>query len=565
MTEEELNYAYQNRMSLPPAERAAIEKAHAAMVQRKNRERGLPNPPDNVDANLDAAATPVTPDPSLKPKAAPPAARRESPREDYEARLVAAGYTADEARRLADYEARQVGAFNPAFTSDETLRAGARYMRDQQRRLGMFESDMDLAYGQTRPRSSQPQELVPHAGWSDNLDGLPNDPRSFEAPPELRGIKGPETDDGRPRRPARTFRGAKEAQEYKIRHTNPETGELMPSQYDLDMRDLGYLPVFSQDGSISYSLAAPPGQTGAGITAKPAGDSPDESGAGPNSDWDSVYPRYQRRARAIEARPTWEPQTVATPFGDRSVLRLSAEGKAKEAERKAEQMIRVLSDRAGVPVAPDWKYDPAKLNEEAAQLRRMAANRRADRATEARDIVTRRRQAERNPLEYMGRDDIGDWQRMAAAEAFLRSPQEMTPLGVDAVGAANAMRNFNFEALSGMNPMRERLQEAQMQAAEAALPPEQRVAISIQRGEPMGTGGSATHVGARYKYWMLDDGPSTTEERERGFRAEMEGLGYKPEQIDAFLDGRRPKPAATPSMPSPPGPARDDMVTPSGR
>lgn len=534
----ELEYRFRNMQSLPPEERAAVQAAHAAMVRSANREWGSPSPPDSVDANLDAAATPVTPDPTLKPRSTPPAARRRSPQEDYEARLVAAGYTADEARRLADYEARQVGAFNPAFSSDETLRAGARYMREQDRRLGIFESDMDLAYGQTRPRPSQPQELVPHAGWSDNLDGLPNDPKSFEAPPELRGIKGPETDDGRPRRPARTFRGAKEAQEYKIRHTNPETGELMPSQYDLDMLALGYLPVYSKDGSISYSLAAPPGQNGAGITAKPAGDSPDESGAGPNSDWDSVYPLYQRRAMATLARPTWKPQTVATPFGPRSVLRLSEEGEAKEAERKAEQMIRVLSDRAGVPVAPDWKYDPAKLNEEAAQLRRMAANRRADRAAEARDIVTRRRQAERNPLEYMGRDDIGDWQRMAAAEAFLRSPQEMTPLGAQAVGSANAMRLLNSDVFSQGMP-------GAMQAAEARRRQDRSDAMR-----------KAAADAAAVAWGDEREAAETALKRAGATRLERK-------EILEDLFGLEDAPVAPP--PPPPGPASPEMLTPSGR
>ena len=60
MTDAELDLAYRSRGSLPPAERAAVERAHAEMVARYNSEWGTP---DNVAANLDAAASPVMPDP----------------------------------------------------------------------------------------------------------------------------------------------------------------------------------------------------------------------------------------------------------------------------------------------------------------------------------------------------------------------------------------------------------------------------------------------------------------------------------------------------------------------
>lgn len=99
-----------------------------------------------------------------------------------------------------------------------------------------------------------------------------------------------------------------------------------------------------------------------------------------------------------------------------------------------------------------------------------------------RDAVIRRAQARQNPLEYMGRDDINDWQRMAAAETMLRVPQTMTPLGAEAVGAANAMRVMNAQEFgAGMNGdiVRQRAHQEQMNAAVAMA---NEVAGSYRRG-----------------------------------------------------------------------------------
>lgn len=62
MTPAELEYRYRNRMSLPPAERAEVERLHAQMVAERNAEwSGSPSSLDPVDA----AAVDIPEDPSL--------------------------------------------------------------------------------------------------------------------------------------------------------------------------------------------------------------------------------------------------------------------------------------------------------------------------------------------------------------------------------------------------------------------------------------------------------------------------------------------------------------------
>lgn len=474
MTEEELNFAYQNRMSLPPAERAAIEKAHAEMVRRKDRERGTPNPPDNVDANLDAAATPITPDPAMKPKAAATApVAAADPRADYEARMVAAGFTPREAAVGAEYESRQPGGFNPAFSSDEALRAGAAYMRGQDVVEARFENS---AYGPRPSRAAR--RAVPSnvdRTYYDQVDGgmgttpyeiidgvmvpasvnsidqtqwtLGDEQRAIEAREGAfrdaggeYAFPGPRNDDGtRPER--RRFSSPREAREYYTRPTNPETGQIMPSQYDSDrLNSAGEAAVYDAEGNIVYLPASPNNSQIYGPMSPSArrrqgarmGIDPsvpfDEGG-------DGMYEEAVRQG----------------PLGPVTVLVPTQATREKWDTNKAARLRARLVENAGISTA-----DADGLSDD--QLRAMARDRRASDMRERRASVVRRGVARGNPLEYLGRDDVNDWQRMVVAEQFLRAPQEMTPLGVDAVGAANAMRNFNFETMAGGLPgmMRER-------------------------------------------------------------------------------------------------------------
>jgi hypothetical protein len=297
--------------------------------------RRKPKPaPTNVDANLEAAATPVTPDPSLKPKAAP----APDPQSAHAARMVAAGYTPDEARIGAEYESRQVGAFNPAFSNDETLRAGAAYMRDQDRREGAFERELDLAYG-TTPDPSGPPDLTQF-----------NPPAPPIRPGMSRGVVGPRTDDGRDPMPAPNFQTQDEADAYYTRPVDPKTGVMTPSPADQAMMARGFVPVYTPDGGISYSLAADyDGPGGIADQMSPAARRQASAYEGPNgvrigADNRPIYDPL----KGTPQRTAWENVQVNTPFGPRAVLRLTDEARQAQADRRNRAAADRVAARTGI-------------------------------------------------------------------------------------------------------------------------------------------------------------------------------------------------------------------------
>jgi hypothetical protein len=116
-----------------------------------------------------------------------------------------------------------------------------------------------------------------------------------------------------------------------------------------------------------------------------------------------------------------------------------------------------------------------------------------------------------------------------------------TPLGVDAVGAQNAMRFMNNSAFANNDPLINQIRMNQANMAEQALPAEQAIGLSRSRGEPMGAGLSARHVGAAWvNKWSVED-----------FRKKMEAWGYLPAEIDRWIDGRMAAGDETPPRPAP--------------
>lgn len=70
------------------------------------------------------------------------------------------------------------------------------------------------------------------------------------------------------------------------------------------------------------------------------------------------------------------------------------------------------------------------------EARSLARNQPSEDELTRRAAVVRRAQARGNPLEYLGRTDVGDWQKMVASQALLagRTP-DTTPLSVQAKGS----------------------------------------------------------------------------------------------------------------------------------
>ena len=81
--------------------------------------------------------------------------------------------------------------------------------------------------------------------------GLPETPAAM---PAYAGFgqrpMGPRLRSGNERRPVIPFASQREADEYYTRPVDPQTGDILPSQADIDDRELGWLPVYAEDGSV---------------------------------------------------------------------------------------------------------------------------------------------------------------------------------------------------------------------------------------------------------------------------------------------------------------------------
>lgn len=224
----------------------------------------------------------------------------------------------------------------------------------------------------------------------------------------------------------------------------------------------------------------------------------------------------RQRLRAMEAGVNYDDPGMTDE--DRAALRAPG-GNMSDSRRAA--MMRRLRVQAGVTGQPGAEGKTAD------QLRELIAAKRAAEA-QAKELLWRPRTMIRggNAIGALALPGMNDWQNQAIAGG-------PTPLAVDAVGAQNALRMMNAEALAGMDPARRDMQrevmEQRRQLQEASLPADQKIALSRSRREPMGSGLSAGPVQEAWNGAMT----------EAGFRRQMEGQGYSLAEIDAWIDARR--------------------------
>lgn len=164
LSDAQLDQLYQLTQNSPglipnPAERQAV------IDEWSRRKTGLaPRGPDNVERDLEASATPITPDPAVKPKAAKPPLRQRM-----EQRLIDAGRTPEEAARGvdADFErnAGTPGEMNEAlferYNTPANNAALARRVaegRVVEGRQAAFESDYNAATGLGNDAALPPME-----------------------------------------------------------------------------------------------------------------------------------------------------------------------------------------------------------------------------------------------------------------------------------------------------------------------------------------------------------------------------------------------------------------------
>ena len=481
-------------------------------------------PMTNVEADLEAAATPIIPEP-----VAGQVPYRRDLRQEQIDRLVAAGSDASTATMVVDRLAEIHGSETPMALFDhynnprdnEALRqriaagkvADARmdgfarnynaetghpeYGYDEAgnaARLGRVDidkpSERELvdrgrrAYNARDPRGAE----VAAAGGQIYGDYVPSDevaqPLGMTAP-------GPRTLDGRPTAMPKPLMTPEDVEAYDVR----KPGGL--SQRDEAMAQRGYVPVVTPDG-VSYMLAYVP--------SRPQNDGYQIPGmpgmAGPRPDLEGRY----------------EPKTMVGPDGN--PVQVWAPGPAMREKKAADLEGRQAAYQVKKAGMDADREEAKKLWRATAMLAGGSQN------------INSGNRGMYNQLAMM--DDANRERAL-----LYMSPAGRLAAEVDAGGARNAMRMMNAEALAGMDPTRQAERQRANEAAEAGLPPEQATRLSITRGQPMGSGLSAAYVGSRWNHWMNNFGPRPESWREQNFRSEMEGLGYSPTQIDQWIDQRR--------------------------
>lgn len=177
-------------------------------------------------------------------------------------------------------------------------------------------------------------------------------------------------------------------------------------------------------------------------------------------------------------------QVVQGPGGDVAVYAPSPEFQSELQERALRRQTQLLATRAGfdpmTAAAMATSDKPPNLD----QLRAQGDARRAADLAARQEAVVRRRMAQTNPLEYMNRDDISDWNRMVAADSMLRRGYRgATPLDVEqAAETALALREQRLATGEGFQPRSPQEQELMQQKIDSQKPVAVRAQEHAARG-----------------------------------------------------------------------------------
>jgi hypothetical protein len=437
------------------AEKAAIDAEVARRKASSTVTVGWGAPAPNVAANLDAAASPMTTEPTAGPKKTAPA-KSASPK--YAPPARSAGEWQDQRdlyRRgiglQPDPEARE--------TEDET-----RFRFDSQYGEGAYDEHM--------ARQKEKDYAAKHR------EGLRNF-RSPEAVEEGRrqqagynAATGMTVDDA-------VAAGGATVDGFELPPVRDSAGNVLPGRYSL--RDLAQA---KRDQAESQRQEAVRGMTDSDI---------------------AKYGDYRLRDD--------DPRLTDAQRKERQT-RKEAEGRATE------QRAQLRADRHALATRP------------------LTAPEQADKAKKdaAHAIRVRRAQAANNPLEYMGRDDVNDWQKMVMAERFLRQPQTMTPLGVQAVGGENALgmlRGMNLGQGMQNNP----LVNAQAAAAEHDLAQRKREANAADED----TLGEKYAPGHTLPWWLGGGYDEFTIAEQQQMVQDLIARGYSEAEAQAAVDRQAQK------------------------
>ena len=219
-------------------------------------------------------------------------------------------------------------------------------------------------------------------------------------------------------------------------------GAELPSERDRDMYERGMVPtVDPRTGQVGYTVAYSLGrrqQDGGFAAGEVLPGAPGRLGLRPDLQQPVIDSSTNQ---PIPGTHKYEKDVRDSPLGQVEVYEPSPEFRQQLKAREDRMRIQRLAQRAGMTpdqqVALTTQEGPVNLD---ALRTRGDALRGADKAARN-EARIRRAQALQNPLEYLSRDDISDWNRMVAADAMLRGGYRgATPLDIEARQLEQAAR-----------------------------------------------------------------------------------------------------------------------------
>ena len=479
--------------------------------------------PGNVEADLDAASTPIEPDPMAGQDLAMPyppfnygqyRTVRQRSRRGLGPEPMDAMETDGDVR--ARYDAKYGEGAYDADTPGREYRQGPNAPAWARPSGFPVQSQVPPGDGpDADPRTTRAQRLAQHAEWSAGVDrraaeynrdtgltppdtsvadqrgpypgaGRPGYDRTF-TPREVLAqradmesgasggtplaftVPSPRMPYGRDVRPGAPIYDEEQAAAYTQRPVDPRTMQASPSQRDNAMRARGMVPVYNPDGSIGYSVESYPEDD----PSTPQNEGlPFPGGVG----------RLGRREDLLDAG--WEARPVDGPTGKQTVYRPGATAQARYDAQADARTVSRLKRSAGIsseevaamPLAEGESVPLAALRKRSRDAKDDDYNARNARwqaqAMLAGGQPTGGQRGSKATLaawDALGQEGLNDWQRLTMAKALRPDIDGTSPLTVEANSAKNAMRLINADMVGqgGLGDTRAQMM-AQKQRADAA-------------------------------------------------------------------------------------------------
>jgi len=370
---------------------------------------------------LFAAGTPIAVDPQLGP-ARP---RGAVTRQEMIARLVAAGHTPEDAAKIVDAEIARSGPRpREMFDEDNTPQGNAALAQRVQRgnrtadRQARFEAHYNDVTG--APVSQAAVPAMP----AEEPDVSPEEIRAagFMAQAE----PGQRTAGGGSKVPqGRQFTKMSEAAGYvdrvpvtdANRNMAQPDAAFMPSQRDRDMMARGMFPVYSPDGSVSYSV---------GTNYESSG-MPQTGGRTVPGTPGRVGVRQDLEDAGWELRP------VQGPTGTVYAYRPGEELNKKIAARNEESQLARFANASGLSESELRAMTPEGRREAVRGAKRNDANARRDAWRSQMMLAgSNGRKNAVNAYNQLGDPNVSDWQKLTLATRLGVGVDGVTPIGAEA-------------------------------------------------------------------------------------------------------------------------------------